>query len=127
MIIAKVVGTKSAKQVGMHKRIFLRDHPNWMANVRVSLREPVVRNDLPPPDSPAPPHPNDVLLTASRTESQDLPTPSQSEPASQLPLSINLSTDPCTDPPTPSQLDPIYGTQEQVLTNRVNTALKELR
>lgn len=68
-----------------------------------------------------------VLLTASRTESLNPPTPSQSEPASQLPLSINLSTDPCTDPPTPSQLDPIYGTQEQVLMNRVNTVLKELR
>lgn len=111
----------------MHKHIFLKDHPNWMANVRVSSLEPVIRDDLPPPDSPTPPHPDDVLLTASRVESPDPPTPTQSEPASELPPSLNLSTDLCTDPPTPSQLDPIYGTQEQVLMNRVNTALKELR
>ena len=28
--IARVIGTKSAKQVGVHKRIFLRDHPDWL-------------------------------------------------------------------------------------------------
>ena len=32
--ISKSIGTKSAKQVGIHKRIFLRDHPNWLENAR---------------------------------------------------------------------------------------------
>ena len=37
--LAKHIGTKTSKQVGTHKRIFLRDHPDWIKN-------------CPPPDSP---------------------------------------------------------------------------
>ena len=67
-VLAEAVGTKSAKQVGVHKRIFLRDNPNWIAHHPPPPTRPATRRRLPetPKKAPHPPSPPPGPLPAPR-------------------------------------------------------------
>lgn len=54
VVIAESVGSKSAKQVSMHKRIFLRNNPNWLQAVREE-EEPPPEHVIEPTNSEDPP------------------------------------------------------------------------
>ena len=80
--IAKYIGTKTAKQVGTHKRIFLRDNPTWMSEIR---RE-----------------------TTTNCRSEPIPTRSDTDETE----SVEIEPDPIHSPnnqhtPTPSTITPV--------------------
>ena len=85
IVISKAVGSKTAKQVSMHKRTFLRDNPGWLEKARVSV----------PPPSPGPPAVS-LSSPSSRPTSPDPPATSSTI------LLTAPSSSPSSHPPTTS-------------------------
>ena len=100
VVLAKAIGSKTAKQVSMHKRIFFRDHPGWL-EVMEKIPEVEVEDDnngtVEDTDN------NDTEMTPEHTPVVNL---SPKAVSSVAPLSITLeaaATDkspPCSQPST---------------------------
>ena len=117
--IAQYIGTKSNKQVAMHKRIFLRNNPNWMqlnANPQSNsptVPQPTLASTLSPDDSQSlpdlsPDHPprtataQSSLADVSVTSQSNLTTPPSSPSTHSAPGVDNLA-------PPPSVAAPLIG------------------
>ena len=116
VVIARVIGTKTAKQVDIHKRIFLRDHPNWLESLQNEETQNEGSSTLPSnaevhPVSP-PPVPSVNLLA-------HLPPL-----LTQLIVVCMQSLDPDA---TISDADPPLPIVNTSLMDRFNTVLTELR
>ena len=64
VLLANHIGTKTCKQVGVHKRIFLSDHPTWLRDLCSSTT----------------PQETDPVSTESPDHPCASPTPEQHQP-----------------------------------------------
>ena len=83
--IARAVGTKSTKQVANHKRIFLRNNPNWMSHhpPPAASRLPAVDEDDEMEDPPSPESAMDPDDPPSPSSPPDDPPNPPSPPADE--------------------------------------------
>ena len=40
MKLAEIIDSKNAKQINMHKHIFLRNNPNWLSEAQATIQTP---------------------------------------------------------------------------------------
>ena len=88
--IAQCIPSKSAKQVGVHKRIFLRDNPDWLASARVSSTEPESSGALNPVPELC------TLIQSSTPEPESGLSVSAFSVSSESPGALNLEPELCT-------------------------------